>query len=104
MSSPNTRLVLSAEADDDLADLLNQSVMRWGEEQARRYAQAIERAFALLSNNPNLGRLRADLQPDLRSYPVQRHIIVYPLRDDTLIVMRILHGRMDITRALREMP
>ena len=74
MSSPEQRLRFAAEADDDIADILYHSRMRWGDAQELRYAEALDRAFLLLVGNPNIGRARDDLRPGYRAYPVGQHL------------------------------
>lgn len=102
MSSPSYRLVFSSEAEDDVEGILRHSLMQWGEVQERRYAEALDRAFLLLADNPNLGRRRDELQPGYRSYLVRQHLIIYRVRGDAVIIVRVLHSRMDIASALQE--
>ena len=51
---------------------------------------------------PDVGRLRADLKPDgirslvLRRYP--RYLLFYRWQEDTVEVLRIKHGMMDLPR------
>jgi toxin ParE1/3/4 len=53
-----------------------------------------------LIDNPRLGKTRNDLRPGLRSFPVEKHLILYRVEGDALVVQRIIHGRQDITRAV----
>lgn len=50
--------------------------------------------------HPRLGKTREDLRPRLRSHPVLSHIVVYRVDRDLLIVLRIVHQRTDLYRAL----
>ena len=53
-----------------------------------------------VENQPDLGRLRRDLTPPgirslvVRRYP--RYVLFYRLRGDTIEVLRIKHGMMDL--------
>jgi toxin ParE1/3/4 len=92
------QLLLSPEAQSDLTDILIYTLQRWGEEQQDRYAAALDRGLLLLQENPEIGRSRPDLFPSCRSYRVREHIVYYALRDEAVVVFRVLHGRMDATR------
>jgi toxin ParE1/3/4 len=43
-----------------------------------------------------MGRIRSDLLPNLRSFPVGNYVIFYFPADDGIEVIRILHGARDI--------
>lgn len=92
------QLVLSPEAQSDLADILLYTVQQWGEEQLERYATALDRSLQLIADNPAIGRARPELFDGCRSFRVREHIVYYALRDETVFVFRVLHGRMDASR------
>ena len=98
MSAHSLRLSLSRRASHDLQLIQRYSFKQWGADQARAYDTVIERALSRLQQHPNLGRDRDDLVAGLRTLPVGRHIIYYRLSSDALIVDRILHQRMNVTR------
>jgi len=47
---------------------------------------------------PESGRLREELCRGLRSFPVRPYVVFYMPVEDTILVIRILHGRRDLTR------
>ena len=49
-----------------------------------------------LADNPKLGRRREELSDGLRSLHVGNYVILYRLRADSIIVLRILHGARDL--------
>jgi toxin ParE1/3/4 len=52
----------------------------------------------LIATQPLMGRARFDLALELRSFPVGEYLIFYHPRDDGgIVVVRILHGRRNIT-------
>jgi toxin ParE1/3/4 len=55
-------------------------------------------AFGRLGEFPLLGRRRDDLRPDLRSYAVEQHVILYRLEDEGIVVLRVVHARRDLSR------
>mgnify|MGYP000518813376 CR=1 FL=1 len=99
MSAHRLRLAVTEDAAIDLEDIQAYTLTQWGKEQAREYEDALDRAFATLREQPQLGISRDDLLDGLRGYTVQSHIVFYLIVDDTLVVQRVLHQRMDSARA-----
>jgi toxin ParE1/3/4 len=50
----------------------------------------------LLAIQPRAGRLRPELAPELRSFPVGRYVVFYRPQDDGIDVVRVLHSARDI--------
>lgn len=57
--------------------------------------------FKLVAGQPDMGRLREDLMPDVRSFPFERYIIFYIPSADGFDVVRILHSARDIEPQFR---
>ncbi|MCD0423538.1 type II toxin-antitoxin system RelE/ParE family toxin [Rubrivivax sp. JA1024] len=55
-------------------------------------------AMAMLAINPAAGRRRAELSLSLRSFPVGNYLIFYSAEPDGIRIVRVLHGRQDISR------
>jgi plasmid stabilization system protein ParE len=73
---------------------------------ALRFRDAVRRAIQSLSQNPNVGprysSSNARVQ-NLRSWPVagfEAIRIYYALEEDTMHIIRILHGKRDVRRIL----
>ena len=61
---PSSRKVrLSPNAEDDLADILQFTAERWGEEQASTYKSALFRTLRRLADFPSLGLARMIFDP-----------------------------------------
>ena len=75
----------------------------WGLDQAVRYSDEMIHAVAQLSEFPNLGRDRSDLQERLRSLVVAHHVILYRVFDDLILVSRVIHERLDLDEALADL-
>jgi toxin ParE1/3/4 len=70
-------------------------------EAATRFLRRIEEKLARLAQFPFMGRARAELVPDLRSFPVHNYVILYlPLAEgvEGIEVVRVVHGREDIDK------
>ena len=82
-----------------------------GEGVARRYLEAVWQTLNELAAHPRLGRPRRFRDPalqGLRSFrvrpPFEVHLIFYRHTDRELSAERLLHGRRDLPRRLREPP
>lgn len=86
---------LTPRARRDLDDIWDYTAERWGEEQAVRYIETLRDAFARLSQAPCLGRRRDDVRDGYRSFPAGRHQVFYLVDEQGIVVVRVLHQRMD---------
>lgn len=100
MSARRLRLAVTERAADDLRSIQAYFLEHWGVDQASVYEEAIHNALESLRSQPELGKARDDLRSQLRSHPILSHIIIYRVDGATLTVLRIVHQRMDILRAL----
>lgn len=57
----------------------------------------LHRTFRLLAETPEMGRVRDEVIPGIRSFPKGRHVIFYRVRGETLEIVRVLHGSRDYT-------
>jgi len=101
-----TRLVVSAEARADVADILDYLALNAGPRTAAAYAErfsgAIERIIALPGSAP----ARPKLGPDTRVTIVYPYLLIYDFvpAADTATLLRVLHGRRNITEQLLKRP
>lgn len=74
---------------------------------ALRFRQAVRRTIQSLSQNPHVGPRYSSGNPrlrNLRSWPVagfEAIRIYYTLEADTMHIIRILHGKRDVSRILQ---
>ncbi|QUD90593.1 type II toxin-antitoxin system RelE/ParE family toxin [Phenylobacterium montanum] len=112
------RLELTISAQADLAAILDISAASFGAQARRRYETIIEIALGDLLADPTcLGSLeRPELGPKVRTYHLRycrgrgksraclvghpRHLLVYEFDDDRVLVLRVLHDAMELTRHL----
>ena len=100
MSARRLRLEVSELATDDLRSIQAYTLDHWGPVQATAYEESLHGVLEMLLARPGLGRARDDIRSGLQSYPVASHVILYRIDGDTLMVLRILHQRMDVVHAL----
>ncbi len=94
------RLELSRRAESDLADIRDYSIEQFGVARAIAYLDAIETAFRLIMDYPEIGGVQPKVAPPVRAYAVQRHRVFYSVEGDVVLVQRVLHSAMDVGRHL----
>jgi toxin ParE1/3/4 len=95
-----SRYIFSKEAEKDLIAIYRYGYLNYGENQAERYQQALKRKCQFLSDNPYLYRERTEFNPPMRFHPHQKHLIIYLAKSDHILIVRILHERMDVEQNL----
>lgn len=98
----SVQLRLTEQAQQDLRDIWRGWAEYSGLELADRRLDEIETKFRLLLQFPNAGRIRDELQSDIRSYPAGEVVIFYRVAASVLEVVRVLHGRRDVESVLQE--
>jgi toxin ParE1/3/4 len=97
-----SRFELASPAAADLLDIVRYTHQRWGGAQAQSYREELELALQHLSLTPDVGRRRDAVAPGLRSFALAQHVAFYIERKDRIIVLRILHPRMNVDEAFKE--
>ncbi len=89
---------LSRRAAADVDEIADYSIKQFGIKQARRYRDGLETCFQTLAENPRLGRSAEQLAPSLRRFEHQSHIVFYIPEDWGVLIVRVLHEKMDVPR------
>lgn len=89
---------LTNRAVADLSDIADFTIQSFGIEQARFYRDGLNSCFEILAANPQLGRSAAELAPNLKRFEYQSHVVFYKSQDTDILIVRILHQRMDFIR------
>ncbi len=95
------RLIISPVARNDLKNIFQFGLSHWGEAQSSKYIDSLKTQLWTLTEQPEMGIDRDELLPNLRSFPVERHIIFYRLEIEQIEVIRVLHGRQDPQRYIK---
>ncbi|MCB1734290.1 MAG: type II toxin-antitoxin system RelE/ParE family toxin [Gammaproteobacteria bacterium] len=92
---------LTHTAKNDLRGIAQFTEERWGRAQRRHYLKGLDEAFQMLAASPELGNACDYIEPGLRKYPFQSHVVFYDLLSEKEIqVVRVLHKRMDVQQAV----
>jgi len=86
---------LTAEAARDVEKILAYSVDNFGIKQAEHYFDALKDCIQLLADNPDIGHSADDILPEYLHFPYKSHVIFYKKFTLSILVVRILHERMD---------
>lgn len=93
-------LRLSARAHVDLNGVQRFTVQRWGQAQAERYGDKLTSAMMRLIRFPELGAVYSNPGSGLRRMLVGKHFVFYRITGEDVIVVRVLHERMNAKRRL----
>jgi toxin ParE1/3/4 len=83
-------------AREDLKKIGRYTPKTWGREQCDSYLRAMEARFAWLTQHPNLGKNRTDVQDGYYRYPQGAHVVFYLRREGGIDIIGIPHQRMDV--------
>jgi toxin ParE1/3/4 len=86
---------LTKAAKESLLSIGRYTAEQWGNAQRNKYLQDLDDHFNLLTKFPKKGRLRNEIMQDLRSTRVKYHHIFYLLHEHEIVIVDILHKRMD---------
>lgn len=97
-----TRLIVAAEAESDLEDILDYLVSNAGRRTAAAYGERFADAIDRILTHPGAGAPRPVLGPDARISIVYPYILIYDfvVADDSVTLLRVLHGKRDITERM----
>jgi toxin ParE1/3/4 len=92
------RVVVTDLAKRDLRRILSDLAARAGYRVAERYAEDFKVAYRRLRSFPDSGPPRPALGRDTRIVLVLPYIVIYESRAGTATVLRVMHGKRNITR------
>jgi toxin ParE1/3/4 len=94
------RLDLTLIARADLASIRRYSTRTWGPDRTTQYMDALRDTMKGLVRGAVITRARNDLRPGVLMATSGRHHIFFEADDSRILVVRVLHDRMDYRRHL----
>ena len=91
---------LAPAAEHDLEAIWKHTAHQWGIEQANRYIGLLTAAFDALAQSPKTAPACDHIRPGYRRWNVERHMIYFRVTHYGIVVIRVLHDRMDAPRRL----
>ena len=92
------RIRKSVLAREDLIDIWFDGYYTWGEQQADFYLDELEVKIDSLLNFPEKYYLREKFNPPIRICPHKKHLVIYTVKPDEILIVRVLPSAMDIEK------
>ena len=90
---------VSRPAQSDLRAIARYTVQTWGQSQALRYAQGLDKCFQLLAENAGIGRECDAISSGPRRHEQGKHVVFYRLKPGGIRIIRVLHQQMIPTKS-----
>lgn len=96
------QLIIAPAAKTDLKDIYQYGLRQWRQSQSDSYLESIKNQFWSLTEQPLMGIERPELLSEVRSLPIESHILFYRVTSsDKVEIIRVLHVRQDPQRHLK---
>lgn len=92
MSASASRYELTPQALGDLDDIWRYTAGTWSVEQADIYIDGLANVFDLLVSMPEMAPERHEFTPRVRIDPHGQHLVIYIVREDAVVIVRVLGG------------
>ncbi|MEZ5695176.1 MAG: type II toxin-antitoxin system RelE/ParE family toxin [Sphingomonadaceae bacterium] len=97
---PTHRIILSNQAARDIDTISDQTITRWGKQQARKYVSAIRADIESLRSSPRRFPMHECNSLGLRRMRSGHHLVFFSVGEDVVHVIRVLHERMDVDEVI----
>lgn len=97
------KFLISEKAVLDLTKIWEYTYEVWSENQADKYYELLIEACQEISKHPDMGRNYDEIEKNILGFSVGKHIIFYQeIKPSAILIVRILHERMDLKNRLDE--
>lgn len=86
---------LSTQASHDVEGIYLYGFINFGEEQADLYSLRMQKCIGMICANSEIGRLDVRVNPAVRRFDFESHVIFYDIEADSILIIRVLHRSMD---------
>ncbi|MEP6065508.1 MAG: type II toxin-antitoxin system RelE/ParE family toxin [Paracoccaceae bacterium] len=91
-----SKLSVSQAASRDIRSIARYTQDTWGRDQRRRYLDGLTEKFKMLTAMPELAAERCDFLPPVRIHHYEKHMIIYVITDNGILIVRVLHQSQDV--------
>lgn len=88
-------LKLTPKAINDIEGIYEYTFANWGTRQAEKYQDELFEWMSRIIDNPKIGSIYYFSKGNYRKTQINKHLIFYRIEDNELLIVRILHERMD---------
>ena len=96
------KIQYSNAASKDLEDIYLHGLLNFGGKQADSYAVTIKRGLEIIGFNPEIGRMDTRVNPAVRRFEIESHVVFYDVSDELVLVVRVLHKASDFVIQLMQ--
>ena len=96
-----TKVRFTAQADADIIDCYLYGFLNFGRNQAEHYEQSLRHVIKIIAENPRIAPERREYAPPMRVHHHAKHYIVYLIKEDHILIVRVLRDDVDLTKHLR---
>lgn len=96
------QLRLHPSAESDLAGIWLYTAKEWSRTQADRYLLGLDKAFALLRDQPEIARCFSNIGQPVYVFRYQAHVVMFTVDADFVQVIRVQHARSNWQALLTE--
>ena len=86
-----TKVRIAERADRELVEIYEFGRVTFGPQQAVKYLLELDHVFGLLGDNPRMGRLAANIGPNVRRHEHKSHVILYIEEPDGILIAAVLY-------------
>ena len=97
-----SEFTVSKAANADIRSIARYTQDTWGRDQRRRYLDGLNDKFEVLAAMPEMAAERRDFRPPVRIHHFEKHLIIYLIADEGILIVRVLHQNMDVPVQLSE--
>ena len=91
------KIDFSWEAEADIAAINREGIRLFGAQQAQKYAGEMAEAFRVIAEYPLASPSRNEFGRPVRVRPFRSHVILYEVKEEVTLILRIRHGHEDWT-------
>jgi toxin ParE1/3/4 len=91
---------LTGAAAADINQIVKDSIARWGRLRGEKYFRALCDSFQRLAEFSDIGSDAGDIRPGYMKMRSGGHVAFYRKTDDGIVIVRVLHERMDFEQHL----
>jgi toxin ParE1/3/4 len=95
-----SKFSVSKAANTDIRSIARYTQDTWGKDQRRRYLDGLNDKFEMLAKMPEMAAERRDFRPPVRIHHYEKHLIIYVIADNEILIVRVLHQSQDVPAQL----
>jgi len=97
---PVSKISIAPLARLDLDEIWFYTFKNWSENQANKYQDELHFGFQDIFHDPDIGQPVNQIKKGYRRLKINSHYIFYKMLRKEIVIVRILHEKMDILRHL----